>query len=92
MIVTMDAAGRLVIPREIRREAGLEAGVPLEIRWREGVVEIEPAPRPVTLTRKGSLLVAAPAEPGAPLRSAIVERTRAIVRRRDEPRGTRRRR
>jgi AbrB family looped-hinge helix DNA binding protein len=56
----MDAAGRLVIPREIRREASLEPGVPLEVRWRDGVIEIEPQPLPVTLHRKGRLLVATP--------------------------------
>ncbi|MGE5278116.1 MAG: AbrB/MazE/SpoVT family DNA-binding domain-containing protein, partial [Acidobacteriota bacterium] len=32
MKTTIDAAGRLVIPRRIRREAGLEAGSELEIR------------------------------------------------------------
>ena len=41
MVTTMDAAGRLVIPREIRREAALEPGVPLDVRWRDGVIEIE---------------------------------------------------
>jgi AbrB family looped-hinge helix DNA binding protein len=76
MVTTMDAAGRLVIPREIRREAALEPGVPLEVRWRDGIIEIEPQPLAVTLTRKGRLLVAAPAAPVPPLRTATVERTR----------------
>ncbi len=48
MTVIMDAAGRLVIPREIRREAGLEPGMPLDVRCREGVIEIEPQPLAVT--------------------------------------------
>ena len=72
----MDAAGRLVIPREIRREAALEPGVPLDVRWRDGVIEIEPQPLAVTLKRKGRLLVASPAVKVAPLRTATVERTR----------------
>jgi AbrB family looped-hinge helix DNA binding protein len=76
MITTMDAAGRLVIPREIRREAALEPGVPLEVRWRDGIIEIEPQPLAVTLKRKGRLLVAAPATAAPPLRTAAVERTR----------------
>jgi AbrB family looped-hinge helix DNA binding protein len=76
MVTTMDAAGRLVIPREIRREAALEPGVPLEVRWRDGVIEIEPQPLAVTLKRKGRLLVATPATPAPPLRTATVERTR----------------
>jgi AbrB family looped-hinge helix DNA binding protein len=76
MIITMDAAGRLVIPREIRREAALEPGTPLDVRWRDGIIEIEPQPLSVTLERKGHLLVASPAGKAARLRTATVERTR----------------
>jgi bifunctional DNA-binding transcriptional regulator/antitoxin component of YhaV-PrlF toxin-antitoxin module len=73
----MDAAGRLVIPREIRREAALEPGVPLDVRWRDGVIEIEPQPLEVTLHRRGRLLVASPRKKVGTLRTAAVERTRA---------------
>ena len=76
MITTMDAAGRLVIPRAIRREAALEPDTPLEVRWRDGVIEIEPQPLAVTLERKGRLLVAKPTAKVAPLRTPTVERTR----------------
>lgn len=76
MITTIDAAGRLVIPKEIRREAALEAGTPLEVRWRDGVIEIEPQPLRVKLERKGRLLVAKPGTKAPVLRTAIVERTR----------------
>ena len=76
MITTMDAAGRLVIPREIRREAALEPGVPLEVRWRDGVIEIEPQPLEVTLRKRGRLLVATPSAQISPLRGTTVERTR----------------
>jgi AbrB family looped-hinge helix DNA binding protein len=76
----MDHAGRLVIPSEIRREAGLEPGVPLTVRWREGVIEIEPQPLAVRLTRKGRLLVASPVGRVRPLDAATVERTRAGLR------------
>jgi AbrB family looped-hinge helix DNA binding protein len=76
MITTMDSAGRLVIPSEIRREAALEPGVPLEVRWRDGVIEIEPQSMAVTLTRKGRLLVASPTGKVPTLRTATVERTR----------------
>jgi AbrB family looped-hinge helix DNA binding protein len=72
----MDSAGRLVIPREIRREAALEPGVPLEVRWRDGVIEIEPRPLAVTLKRRGRWLVAVPAEKVPPLATKDVERTR----------------
>ncbi len=76
MTVTMDEAGRLVIPREIRREAALEPGTPLEIRWRDGVIEIEPQPLAVTLERRGRLLVAKPVSKVPPLKASTVERTR----------------
>jgi hypothetical protein len=45
-------------------------------RWHDGVIKIEPQARAVTLKRKGRLLVAAPATPAPPLRTATVERTR----------------
>lgn len=86
MITTIDQAGRLVIPVEIRREAAIEPGTPLEVRWRNGVIEIEPQPVPVTLARRGRLLVARPAGGMAPLRAAEVERTRRAL---DRERGRR---
>jgi AbrB family looped-hinge helix DNA binding protein len=81
MITTMDRAGRLVIPRAIRRDAGLEPDTPLDVRWRDGVIEIEPAPMQVTLGRKGRLVVARPATAAPPLKAAAVERTRQSLRR-----------
>lgn len=84
MVTTMDAAGRLVIPSEIRREAAIEPGTPLDVRWRDGVIEIEPQPLTVKLRRRGRLLVATPAGRVPPLRASTVERTRRqIGRRRD---------
>ena len=77
----MDSAGRLVIPGAIRREAGLKPGAPLEVHWRDGRVEIEPAPLPVKLVRQGRLLVAVPEEKTGPLRAETVERTRRVLRR-----------
>jgi AbrB family looped-hinge helix DNA binding protein len=76
MKTTIDAAGRLVIPKKIRREAGPKPGMPLEVRWREERIEIEPAPLPVKLVRKGRLLVAVPQKAVIPLPTETVERTR----------------
>ena len=81
MKTTIDAAGRLVIPQDIRREADLKPGTPLEVRWRDGRIEIEPAPLPVKLLRKGRLLVAVPRVTVNPLRADTVERTRRTLRR-----------
>ena len=82
MTTTMDPAGRLVIPAEIRREAAIEPGTPLDVRWRDGVIEIEPRPLAVSLKRQGRLLVASPAKRVPPLRAATVERTRRDLTRR----------
>jgi AbrB family looped-hinge helix DNA binding protein len=79
MTTTMDSAGRLVIPREVRREASLEPGVPLRVRVRDGIVEIEPEPLPVRLERKGRLLVASPVRRVGRLRATTVERTRRDI-------------
>jgi AbrB family looped-hinge helix DNA binding protein len=76
MTITMDAAGRIVIPSEIRREAGLQPDTPLDVRWRDGVIEIEPQPLPVALERRGRLLVARPRVKVGALRAETVQRTR----------------
>lgn len=81
MKTTIDAAGRLVIPKEIRREAGLKPGMPLEVRWEEGRIEITPAPLPVKLIRRGQLLVAVPQKDVSPLTAEAVEQTRTALRR-----------
>ena len=64
MQATIDRAGRLVIPKEIRERAGLKPGLKLEVEYRDGKVEIEPVRKRIKLVRKGSLLVAT--APGAP--------------------------
>ncbi len=88
MNTTIGSAGRLVIPREIRREAGLRPGMPVEVRWRAGRIEIEPLPLPVKLVRRGRLLVAVPdGSAHGTLAAATVERTRRTLRRERMPRA-----
>ena len=84
MRTTIDAAGRLVIPREARREAGLVAGTIVEIRVTEGQVILEPSARPVRLVREGRLTVASAIDGigGPRLTGESVERTRTALRRR----------
>ncbi len=79
MKTTIDSAGRLVIPKEIRRLANLSPDVSLDIRWRDGRIEIEPAAAPVRLRRRGKLLVAVPREKIAALTPETVEETRAAA-------------
>ena len=80
MKTTIDHAGRLVIPKEIRREAGIKPGMPLDVRWERGAIAITPAPLPVKLERKGRLLVAVPAKDTSRLSTETVERTRKSLR------------
>ena len=80
MVTTMDRAGRLVIPREVRREAAIEPGTPLEVRFRDGVIEIEPQSLPVQLVRRGRFLVMHPTVPVPPLKASTVERVRRQLR------------
>jgi AbrB family looped-hinge helix DNA binding protein len=77
---TIDSAGRLVIPRDIRREAGLRPGMPLQVRWRNGCIEIEPEPLPVALERKGRLTVAVPRRQTPELGADEVESVRRKLR------------
>lgn len=79
MKTTIDNAGRLVIPKEIRRLANLTPDVSLNIRWRDGHIEIEPAPASVRLQRRGQLLVAVPRQQVAPLTPETVEQTRSAM-------------
>ena len=80
MKTTIDHAGRLVIPKDIRRESGIKPGMLLEVRWEKGVIAITPAPLPVRLERKGRLLVAVPAKNITRLSPDTVGRTRKSLR------------
>jgi AbrB family looped-hinge helix DNA binding protein len=80
MKTTIDHAGRLVIPKDIRRESGIKPGMPLEVRWEKGAIAITPAPLPLKLERKGRLLVAVPSEGTPSLSAHTVERTRKALR------------
>jgi AbrB family looped-hinge helix DNA binding protein len=81
MRTTIDAAGRLVIPKRIRDRLGLRANEQVEVTERDGRIEIEPAPTDVELVREGSILVAQPEQPLPPLTDAIVRDTLDQVRR-----------
>ncbi|MBI4699935.1 MAG: AbrB/MazE/SpoVT family DNA-binding domain-containing protein [Deltaproteobacteria bacterium] len=81
MRTTIDAAGRVVIPKRVREQAGLRPQVPLDAQCVDGRVILEPAPIPVQLVRRGRFLVAEPSgqAPG-PLGRAMVEATRERLR------------
>ena len=80
MKTTIDPAGRLVIPKQIREQAGLLPGVPLSIRASDGVVEITAAATPVRLVKKGRFTVAEPSRGTPALTADLVESTRESLR------------
>ena len=76
MKTTIDRAGRLVIPKEIRELAGYKPGVKLNVEYKDGNVCIEPVCN-VKLVRKGSFLVSR--VPGAP--KMTLEMSNRLIRR-----------
>ncbi len=60
MKATIDAAGRIVVPKALRDAFGLEAGQSLEIRACDGRLEIEIAATPMKLRKVGKAVVAVP--------------------------------
>jgi AbrB family looped-hinge helix DNA binding protein len=80
MTTTIDGAGRIVIPKAIRRSVGLEPGAEVDVRAVDDVIEIRLCTRDVHLERRGSLLVAVPLTTGPELTQAAVDDTLAEVR------------
>jgi AbrB family looped-hinge helix DNA binding protein len=76
MRTAIDGAGRLIVPKQLRDEVGLEPGQPLEIFARDGGLVIEPVPTVVALVRRGNHLVA---EPSTPLPTLTQEEVRAAL-------------
>ena len=81
MKTTIDSAGRIVIPKEVRRQAGWRPGSTLEVRYEDGRIEIEAAHLPVRLERRGRFLVAVPEVDVEHLTAEQVEEARQAVQR-----------
>ena len=58
MIATIDAGGRVVVPKEVRERLGLRPGSRIELREVEGRLEITPVITPVQLVDREGVLVA----------------------------------
>lgn len=81
MLTAIDTAGRIVIPKALRERLGLSPGRAVAIRERDGRIEIEPAPTPMTLVKGKGGPVAVPDRPLPPLTDAIVRATIESTRR-----------
>ena len=81
MKATIDAAGRIVVPKSLREALGLKSGQPLDIRSEDGRLEIEVAPTPMGLKKGGKGVVAVPDAELPPLTVEQVRETLERVRR-----------
>lgn len=81
MRTTIDSAGRIVIPKQLRSAAALEPGQELEITERDGRIEIERVSPAMTLVERDGFLAAEVADDQAPALTSddvrdLLERTR----------------
>jgi AbrB family looped-hinge helix DNA binding protein len=60
MKTTIDAAGRIVVPKALRQALDLKPGQSLDIRAGDGRLEIEITPTPMALRKRGKDVVAIP--------------------------------
>jgi AbrB family looped-hinge helix DNA binding protein len=81
MRTTIDAAGRVVVPKVIRDRLGLVGGEELEIVERDGGIEISPPVTKVTLIETELGLAAVPERELPVLTDEIVRDTLERVRR-----------
>ena len=81
MKATIDAAGRIVVPKPLRQALGLKPGQLLEMRAGDGRLEIEIVPTSITLKKRGKGMVAVPDTKLPPLTADQVRETLERVRR-----------
>ena len=81
MRTTIDAAGRIVVPKAIREELALYGGQEVELTAVDGHIEIEVPLTPMHLELQGGHLVAVPDRPLPPLTDELVRETLEKIRR-----------
>jgi AbrB family looped-hinge helix DNA binding protein len=81
MRTTIDKAGRIVVPKAMRDELGLNGGSEVEIALVDGRLEIDLIPTPVRLERRNGRLVAVADREMPPLTAEMVRDTLEKIRR-----------
>ena len=72
MFATIDAGGRVVVPKDVRERLGLRPGSRIVLREVGGHLEISPATTPVTLVDADGVITAATTADLPPLTAAQV--------------------
>jgi AbrB family looped-hinge helix DNA binding protein len=80
--VAIDTSGRLVVPKAIRDEAGIEPGMPLRISVHDGRIEIEPEFAAIRRVEHRGMQVAELVEPWNSLPESVVKGVRDDLRER----------
>jgi AbrB family looped-hinge helix DNA binding protein len=75
MRTTIDAAGRVVVPKRIREHLQLSGGTEVDIEERDGVVEIRPAGGEIEVVNTPEGPVAVSKQPGRVLTDEVVRQT-----------------
>lgn len=76
MRITIDGEGRIVLPEEIIKSAGLNAGTEIEVSLCDcDVIEMQPAQPTVHIEKRGHLFVAVPVDSGPVLTEDVVQTT-----------------
>ncbi|MEQ6899462.1 AbrB/MazE/SpoVT family DNA-binding domain-containing protein [Microbacterium sp. KR10-403] len=81
MSTTIDPAGRLVVPKAVRDAMGLKPGVPIDIVYIDGRIQIEFAPIDATVDASNGLPVITTSDDVPPLTSEEVRATLETTRR-----------
>ena len=81
MRTTIDAAGRIVVPKAIRDAMGLRAAQEVDIVFTDGRIEIDIAPLKVHIEKRGRIPVIVPDEDVPELTEDIVRETLEAIRR-----------
>jgi AbrB family looped-hinge helix DNA binding protein len=81
MQTSIDAAGRIVVPKALRDALRLAPGTELEIVAADGGLEISPLPTPMHLEGRGASTVAVPDDSVPPLTAELVRETLEGLRR-----------
>ena len=80
MKAVVDSEGRIAIPEQIRDETGLTPGTEVEVRCRDGYVELEPIEEAYRIEERGHFLVGVRVRPGPALTRESTEQTLEEIR------------